>query len=192
MATLEAALPTIFRQEGLLSDNKKDPGGITNYGISLRFLLKTGDLDKDGIPDGDIDGDGDIDTNDIRLMVPHKAARIYDLYFWRPNRYSSFNSQIIATKAISLCINMIWGGANRCLQRAINESIKKLDITNLRMVVADGINGNKTIDACNTISAIDEQVLLDQFKLKAAAYYKSIIYKGSEDFLTGWLNRAYD
>lgn len=192
MATLQAALPTIFMQEGLLSDNKKDPGGITNYGISLRFLLKTGDLDKDGIRDGDIDDDGDIDSHDIRLMSLPIASKLYDMYFWRPNRYYDIDNQDIATKMLSLAINMGARAANKCLQTAINNTINRTSIR-LNKINIDGIIGDNTIKSCNGLISfvIDRNYLFMDLEEQAANYYRSIKYKGSEDFLQGWLNRAY-
>jgi lysozyme family protein len=182
MSTLELAMPTIFRHEGLFSMHPNDPGGATNFGISLRFLLKTGDLDNDGIPDGDVDGDGDIDIDDIKKMSPDKSTQLYDLYFWKPNNYGQINDQLIATKVFTLNINMVYRGANKCLQRAVRAA-SKINLS------TDGVIGQKTLNAVNSA---DPKILLAALKSEAAGYYRAIKYAGSEDFLTGWLNRAYD
>jgi len=55
MARFEDALPTVLRHEGLYSEDPADPGGATNYGISLRFLRQLGDTDGDGFAEGDLD-----------------------------------------------------------------------------------------------------------------------------------------
>ena len=38
MAHFDSCVQYVLRHEGGLSQDKADPGGITNFGISLRFL----------------------------------------------------------------------------------------------------------------------------------------------------------
>ena len=84
------------RWEGGLSDHEADPGGITNHGISLRWVTdlarqarerclrdarqcdtcprRTGpDCDYFSL---DLDNDGDIDADDIRACTKEQAARL--------------------------------------------------------------------------------------------------------------------
>ncbi len=182
MSELKLAMPTIFTHEGRYVNNPSDPGGMTNFGISLKFLLQTGDLDKDGWLDGDVNRDGKLTSEDIRAMKEPDAARLYDLYFWSKQCYGVINDQSVATKVFDFAVNMGSVGANRCLQRAVraaNSSIILLD---------DGVFGAKTQEAVNMASPIK---LLAALKSEAAGYYRSIKFKGSQDFLKGWLNRAY-
>lgn len=65
----------VHEVEAGLVDDPKDPGGITNFGVSLRFLRGAGI---------DIDGDGEIDREDILKLTPEKAQAIYDAHFWKP------------------------------------------------------------------------------------------------------------
>lgn len=181
MAELKLALPTIFFHEGRYVNNPKDPGGATNFGVSLRFLLKTGDLDKDGWLDGDIDHDGDIDIDDIKQMKMPDAAKLYDLYFWSKYGYANIYDQDIATKVLDLAVNMGPRGSHRCVQRAVRSSIGNI-------LVEDGDLGSKTFSAINLSNPME---LLPALKSEAAGYYRSIKYNGAQDFLRGWLNRAY-
>lgn len=84
--TPERAWGLIAYIEGGLVDDKRDPGGITNHGISLRFAAGVGDLDRDGHLDLDLDGDGDVDRDDMLRITPEIAARTFADYFWRPLR----------------------------------------------------------------------------------------------------------
>lgn len=180
-ANFEAAMPTILLHEGGNSENRHDPGGVTNFGISLRFLLKTGDIDKDGWPDGDINHDGDIDAEDIRQLSEADATKLYRQYFWDKNHYENIHDQDIATKVFDLAVNMGSYAANRVLQRAVRSAI------GLRLV-EDGIMGQKTFTAVNLAKP---PILLAAIKSEAAGFYRAIRYKGSRFFMTGWLNRAH-
>lgn len=185
MATLKEAMPTIILQEGRKANNKNDPGGYTDYGISLQFLLQTGDLDKDGWQDGDINHDGVINSEDIKSLDPDKASHLYDLYWWSKYGYETIQDQGIATKLLSLAINMGNLYAHKCLQRAVRAATGII-------LVDDGIIGNKTFTA---VEMCDPKILLSAFKSEAAGYYRSIRFKDPNKdpnvFLKGWLNRAY-
>lgn len=181
MSQLELALPTIWLHEGRYSNHASDPGGRTNFGISLRFLLKTGDLDNDSWLDGDINHDGIIDAHDIRALTEEKATTLYNLYWWQPNSYEKINDQDIATKVFDLAINMGAMGSHKILQRAIRSA-------NGVHLKEDGILGSSTLQAANDCHP---PLLLAALKSEAAGYYRNIRYRGSEDYLNGWLNRAY-
>lgn len=62
--------------EGGLTKHHADPGGMTNFGISLRFLRAQ------GLEAGDVDGDGDIDAEDICALTKADAARMLKRSFW--------------------------------------------------------------------------------------------------------------
>ncbi len=64
MSNFEKAVEKVLEHEGGYVDHKNDPGGATNYGISLRFVKQSTGIDLD------VDGDGDIDADDIKAMTP--------------------------------------------------------------------------------------------------------------------------
>ena len=90
------------RWEGGLSDHEADPGGITNHGISLRWVTDLARQAKERClrdarqcdtcprrtgPDCDyfsldLDNDGDIDADDIRACTKEQAARLFRRHFW--------------------------------------------------------------------------------------------------------------
>lgn len=181
MSELKLAMPTILMHERGYVNNKNDPGGPTNFGISLRFLLSTGDLDKDGWIDGDVNHDDKINADDIKDMTVDEATKIYALYFWNKYDYGNIEDQEIATKIFDLSVNMGAMGAHKCVQRALRAASGL-------MLDEDGILGAQSIKAINLANPLK---LLPAIKSEAAGYYRAIRYKGRQDFLKGWLNRAY-
>jgi len=182
MADFDKAILTILRHEGKLSNDANDPGGITNFGISLRFLMQTGDLDLDGWRDGDINHDKEVNAKDVRSMTQKQAIALYHDYFWNKNAYAKIGDQFCATKIFDLSVNMGSYAANRVAQHAVRSAIGLV-------ISDDGIIGNKSLTALNMCHP---SVLMAALKSEAAGYYRSIRYRGSQDFLKGWLNRAYD
>lgn len=179
MSTLERAMPTILRDEGRFVNDINDPGGATNYGISLRFLLKA------GVIYGDLNDDGKVDINDIREMTVPQATILYDKFFWSPNHYSLIYDQAVATKLLSLAVNMGDSMAHKCLQRALRSVTGKI-------ILDDGILGAITMKEAFEANPI---TLLPAMKSEAAGYYRSIKFvnpaQDASKYLKGWLNRAY-
>lgn len=182
MADFAKAIPTIFKHEGRFVNHRADPGGVTNYGISLRFLINLGDIDKDSWPDGDINHDGEVNVEDVKLLTQDQASTFYKLHFWDRNNYQKMTSQRVATKVFDLAVNMGSLQANKLLQRAIN---KKFGMH----LIADGIIGSKTIEAVNMCK---ESAIIDGLKEEARQFYNDLVRKNKElfPFLKGWVNRA--
>lgn len=178
-----AALDFLFPHEGGLVDDPDDPGGITNYGVSLRWLAKAGllDLDGDGHADGDINLDGDIDADDIRALSREDAGTLYRGHWWDRHRYGDL-PPAIAVKTLDLSVNMGARQAHRCLQRAVRACWWPL--------TDDGLIGPKTRSA---IGAAPPEPLLSAFCSEAAGFYRQLVATNARraKYLDGWLNRAY-
>jgi lysozyme family protein len=183
MSEFRYALPIIFEHEGgdAFTNDPVDPGGATKWGVSLRYLISRGDLDRDGLPDGDIDGDGDIDIGDVRLVTREKASWLYETGFWLPNRLTEVASQWVATKMLDTAVNVGSLQAWRLAQRAL--------VRCGQHVTVDGKVGPQTLGALNSVR---EGMFLPQLSGQQRAYYELLITKKPPlaKYRRGWTRRA--
>lgn len=76
MPTVTDIANDILAREGGYVDDPDDPGGATNHGITIGTMRRVG---------ADIDGDGDVDKDDVRRLSKTRAREILiDHYFRRP------------------------------------------------------------------------------------------------------------
>jgi lysozyme family protein len=184
MSSFDLAIPIILKHEGGYVNHPKDPGGATNFGISLRFLEKVGDLDNDGWLDGDLDHDGDVDIDDIRAMTETQAKSFYFDHFWDNNQYHLISSQSLATKVFDMTVNMGSRQSHKLLQRTLRAFGRPLN--------DDGIIGKKSLFAINQT---DPYCLLAAYKCQCEGFYRLLVAEKPQtrsDFIDGWLNRVYD
>jgi lysozyme family protein len=173
MSDFKIAIKTILKQEGGFSNDPKDPGGATNYGVSLPFLQSLGEIE------GDFDLDGDVDIDDIIKMTPDQATEIYKRHWWQKYGYQRIISQSVATKVFSLSVNMGSVQAHKCLQRSVRA-------TSGVILKEDGVLGNLTFAEVNYSYA---EVLLGSLKSEGAGFYRSL---NKPHYINGWLKRAYE
>jgi lysozyme family protein len=166
------AVATVLKHEGGLVDDKDDSGGITNYGISLRFLKNVGD---------DLNQDGMVNHVDIRDMSRSQAIQLYYDQFWLKYRYDRL-PQRLAAKVFDMAINMGPRQAHRLLQRTLNKLGARL--------VVDGIMGPATRSA---IDDFKTAWIMPELIVAQADFYRMLVeskpVRGK--WLRGWLNRAY-
>ncbi len=76
MPSVDDIIGDILRREGGFVNDPDDPGGATNYGVTIHTMRRLG---------VDVDGDNDVDINDVRQISREKAAEIYkEHYYIRP------------------------------------------------------------------------------------------------------------
>lgn len=148
--------------EAGLIDDKDDPGGITNFGISLRFLK--------GITPGGT-------RQDIIDMTEERARALYKSYFW--DRISADNfDPALALCVFDCAINQGRGTAIKILQRSVGAK-------------ADGVFGQKTLGAVQRASGSLPQIidLLGDFMSRRAKRYGKT--RNFEKYGRGWHRRLF-
>lgn len=154
----------------------KDPGGATNRGISLRFLLSLGIDRNDLEADGDINNDGVIDEKDIVCLTRDQAKILYFKYFYNP-LYDYLKSPEIANRLFNFGVNAGKPRAVSILQATLNE------ILDAKILKVDGVFGQNTLKAINSV---DPGKLYDRYIVNIEYFYRGL---KKDQFLTGWLNR---
>ena len=166
--------------EGGLVDHPSDPGGITNYGISLRWLRS------EGLDVGDIDGDGDIDADDIRALTPALAAALFKSKFWDAYRLGEL-PQLTATCHYDCAVNTGPRQATLLTQRACNSLVGPYG----SKLLVDGLFGPKT-RAFLTTNATPK--LAETMIALREDFYRDLVARKPKlaVFEKGWLNRCRD
>lgn len=177
----KAILITLKHEGGFVND-PVDPGGATNWGMSIRFLINdAGDGDDDGWLDGDIDHDGDIDVDDIKNMTVEQARKLYRIHFWDKYNYDTIVDFTVAARAFDMTVNMGPRQTGKIIQRALNELGNNL--------VVDGKIGKNTFA---TINCTNPEMLMAEIRQAHAQFYLDLIAAKPkfEKYRRGWLRRA--
>lgn len=178
MASFNIAHQFTAKWEGGLTDHPSDPGGITNHGVSLRWLRALGhDL-------GDIDGDGDIDADDIRVLTKTGAKQLFQRKFWEPYHLDSL-PQLTATVHYDCVVNTGPRQATLLTQRACNSLVGPYGVK----LVVDGIFGSQTRDFLTKYATPKlATAMIEQRK----GFYLALVRNkpALAPFERGWINRA--
>jgi lysozyme family protein len=162
-------MKAILDHEGGLTNDPKDPGGITNWGISLRFLTQE-------------DSEDHPTAETIKEMTKAEAEDIYREFWWDRYHYVNFNQLIVVEKVFDLAVNMGGLVAHKLLQLAINRLIKE-------PIIVDGLLGQHTFAQANSL---DGNALREGLRECAEHRYIKIVADNPamEWALKGWLTRA--
>jgi lysozyme family protein len=162
VSEFETALDMVLRFEGGDTDDPRDAGGFTRFGISIRFA---------GSIYLDLDGDGKTTKEDMKALTRKKAAAIYREHFW-DRVIGERLPPAVAMAVFDFAVNCGVPSASRRLQRAIGAK-------------ADGRIGEKTIAAAWKIDPMASVADLTARRCKKYAETKQVKIYG-----LGWMRRA--
>lgn len=161
MTPFKRSLRFVRRWEGGWSDHKDDPGGATQYGITLATY--TAWRRSQGLPDPSAD--------DLRAITEEEVEAIYQQNYWDACRCDDLPPPI-ALVVFDMAVNAGPSRSARLLQEALG-------------VKVDGIIGPETLAAAR---AADPQKAAAEFTARRALYYASL--STFSTFGLGWMRRA--
>ena len=164
----------ILNNEGGFVNNANDSGGATKHGISLRYAKGIG---------LDLNQDGDIDIDDIRLVTPEQALKLYQDDFYTQPRI-----HILPLPIQPVITDM---AVNAGPPRAIMILQKLLAMTEWPVAV-DGRIGVKTRLATESAYEDMQGYLINSYvELRQQFYQELAEYRpANQIFLQGWMSRA--
>lgn len=180
MKTVEEIAAEIVAREGGYVNDPDDPGGATNYGVTLATLQRLG-IDKTG--------EGRVDVADVKALSRADASRIYVEHYFRRPRLAELPASVQAS-VFDMYVN---AGTNaiKILQRLVT-----------RMgfpATDDGMIGPATIRAATQADLAAPGYFADAYGIARRNYYYALgdARPASRKFARskaggkgGWITRA--
>jgi lysozyme family protein len=152
MHSVESIAAEIVRREGGYVNDPDDPGGATNFGVTIHTMRRLG---------LDLTGDGRVDPADVRALEPEQATAIYVKHYFEAPQIHLLPEALHAS-VFDMQVNA-GGNAIRILQRlmgAFGHVLKD-----------DGAIGPKTVAAVRAAYAEAPDHLVDAYGIERRNYY---------------------
>lgn len=180
MQTVERIAQEIVAREGGYVDDPDDPGGATNFGVTIHTMRRLGlDLTRDGV----------VDALDVRALTRDQAVTLFiDHYYQRPGIARLPES--LRASVFDMYVN---AGANavKILQRLLREMGQEIAV--------DGLIGPQTVAAAEVAAKAAPDHIADAYGIARRNYYLSLAdaRPASRKFARsraggkgGWIKRA--
>ncbi len=170
----------IVHREGGYVNDPDDPGGATKYGITQDTMRRLG---------LDLDGDGDVDTRDVRSLTRDQAEALFVKHYFNKPRIDLLPDLLHAT-VFDMYVN---AGSNavKILQRLLRDMGHE--------IIVDGLIGANTAQAAHRAAKDAHQHIVDAFGIARRNYYFRLADRrpSSRKFARtiaglkgGWIRRA--
>ena len=152
MQSVEEIATEIVRREGGYVNDPDDPGGATNFGVTIHTMRRLG---------LDLDRDGDVDATDVRMLSRAQATDIFITHYFIRPRIGDLPAPLHAT-VFDMYVNA-GGIAIKILQRLLTEMGHPC--------VVDGALGPQSIGAAHAATQQAPAHLVDAYGIARRNYY---------------------
>lgn len=175
----QIATEIVVREGGYVND-PDDPGGATNFGVTIHTMRRLG---------LDLTGDGRVNAADVKVLTREQAIDIFITHYFEKPRIASLPAGLQAT-VFDMYVNA-GGNAVKILQRLLRD----MDYD----IVVDGALGPHTIGAATSAYAVAPSEMVDAYGIARRNYYFRIADKraASRKYARsraggkgGWIKRA--
>ncbi|WBU60860.1 holin-associated N-acetylmuramidase [Paracoccus albus] len=180
MKTVDEIAAEIVAREGGFVNDQDDPGGATKYGVTIGTMRRLG---------LDIDGDGHVNTADVKALSRDRAAAIFKRHYFERPGIGKLPTVLHAT-VFDMYVN---AGANavKILQRMVSRmGFPASD---------DGVIGPRTAAAVTAATKAAPDHIVDAYGIERRNYYYAIAdgrpasrkyAKTRKGGKGGWIKRA--
>lgn len=155
MKTIEDIAREIVLREGGYVNDPDDPGGATNFGVTIGTMRGLG---------MDLTGDGKVDARDVRALTRAQAERIFVEHYFQKPRLAELPREI-QPSVFDMYVN---AGSNAV--KILQKLIGRMGFA----VAADGIVGPKTIAAARNAAIAAPDHIADAYGIARRNYYYAL------------------
>ncbi|MCF6271639.1 MAG: holin-associated N-acetylmuramidase [Rhodobacteraceae bacterium] len=152
MKTVNELAEEIIRREGGYVNDPDDPGGATNFGVTIGTMKRLG---------LDLDGDGQITPKDVRILSKERAANIFIKQYYERPRINLLPAPL-QPSVMDMYVNA-GGNAVKILQRLLREFDEP--------VTVDGALGPQSAGATKRAMAKAPDLFVDAYGIARRNYY---------------------
>ncbi|NBR88420.1 MAG: peptidoglycan-binding protein [Rhodobacteraceae bacterium] len=152
MRTVQDIAKEIVAREGGFVNDPDDPGGPTNFGVTLGTLQRLG---------LDVDRDGKIDIDDVRTLQPAHAEVIFVEHYFERTGIRALPA-VLQASVFDMYVN-----AGRAAVRILQQLLVEMG----HPIVVDGAIGPQTVEAAEVAAALAPQYLADAYGIARRNFY---------------------
>ena len=152
MQTIDEMIDDVLKHEGGYVNDKDDPGGATNFGVTIHTMRRFG---------VDVNGDGVVDIRDVKALDPATARAIYKREYFEGPRIDDL-PEAIQANVFDMFVNS-GGNAIKILQRLLNKMDQKVSV--------DGALGPQSIAAAHAAAKLAPKHFNDAYAIARRNYY---------------------
>ena len=152
MQTVKEIATEIVAREGGYVNDPDDPGGATNFGVTIHTMRRLG---------LDLTGDGQVDARDVRHLTRAQAVNIFIKHYFEGPLIAELPRSLQPT-VFDMYVNA-GGNAVKILQELLRQMGYNVSV--------DGALGPQSLTAVRAAMATSEQHFVDAYGIARRNYY---------------------